>query len=207
RQAEGNGAKLVCHTRVSRIEKETAGWRIIAESDRGEAYDFLTAVVINAAGLAADTIANLAGAHYRLHYCKGDYCGVTGVKPGMVGRLIYPAPVKDQAGLGVHLTLDLNGRFRLGPDATYIDRREEYGVSPEKAALFCEQAKKYLLFLKPENVHPDMAGIRPKLQGPGDPFADFVIREDAPGFINLVGIESPGLTASPAIARYVGKML
>ncbi|MRR17367.1 MAG: FAD-dependent oxidoreductase, partial [Deltaproteobacteria bacterium] len=93
RRAEGNGAKLVCHTRVSRIEKEAARWRIFAESDKGEVYDFLTAVVINAAGLSSDTIANMAGAHYRLHYCKGDYCGVTGVKAGRVGRLIYPAPV------------------------------------------------------------------------------------------------------------------
>lgn len=207
RQAEDNGAKLVCHTRVSRIEKEAAGWRISAESDRGEAYDFLTAVVINAAGLDSDTIANMAGAHYHLHYCKGDYCGVAGVKPGIVRRLIYPAPVKDQAGLGVHLTPDLNGRYRLGPDATYINRREDYQVPPEKAVLFYEQARKYLPFLKPENVHPDMAGIRPKLQGPGEAFCDFVIAEDAPGFINLVGIESPGMTASPAIARYVRKML
>jgi len=68
-------------------------------------------------------------------------------------------------------------------------------TTSEKAALFYEHARKYLPFLKPENVHPDMAGIRPKLQGPNDAFADFVIREEAPGFINLVGIESPGLTA------------
>ncbi len=207
KQAEDKKARLVCRTRVSHIERESPGWRIFAESDRGEAYDFLTAVVINAAGLASDTIAGMAGAHYQLHYCKGDYCSLSGIGPGRIGRLIYPAPVRNHAGLGVHLTPDLNGRFRLGPDATYIDRREEYGVSPEKAALFYEQAKKYLPFLKPENVHPDMAGIRPKLQGPGGAFCDFVIAEDAPGFINLVGIESPGMTASPAIARYVRKLL
>jgi L-2-hydroxyglutarate oxidase LhgO len=129
------------------------------------------------------------------------------VQPGRVGRLIYPAPVKNDAGLGVHLTLDLNGRLKLGPDTTYIDRIEDYNVASEKAALFYEQARKFLPFLKPENVHPDMAGIRPKLQGPNDAFRDFVIKEDAPGFINLVGIESPGLTASPAIARYVKAML
>ncbi len=207
RQAEDKKARLVCRTRVSHIERESPGWRIFAEGDRGDAYEFLTAIVINAAGLASDTIANMAGAHYQLHYCKGDYCSLSGIGPGRIGRLIYPAPVKNQAGLGVHLTPDLNGRFRLGPDATYVERREEYGVSPEKAALFYEHARKFLPFLQPENVHPDMAGIRPKLQGPEDPFADFVIREDAPGFINLVGIESPGLTASPAIASYVEKML
>jgi L-2-hydroxyglutarate oxidase LhgO len=121
--------------------------------------------------------------------------------------LIYPAPLKNHVGLGVHLTMDLNGRLKLGPDATYIDREEDYHVAPEKAALFFEQARKFLPFLKPENVSADMAGIRPKLQGPDDDFADFVIRPDAPGFINLVGIESPGLTASPAIARFVSGLL
>ncbi|MDD5414557.1 MAG: FAD-dependent oxidoreductase, partial [Smithellaceae bacterium] len=118
-------------------------------------------------------------------------------------RLIYPAPVENHAGLGVHLTIDLNGRLKLGPDATYIERREDYQVAAGKASLFYEQARKFLPFLKPENIHPDMAGIRPKLQGPNEAFHDFVMREDEPGFVNLVGIESPGLTASPAIARYV----
>jgi len=207
KQAQNNKANLVCRTQVLRIEKEPNGWRIFAQNDKGEGFDFLSAVVINAAGLSSDVIANQAGGHYHLHYCKGDYCGISGVKPGRVGRLIYPAPVKNQAGLGVHLTIDLNGRMKLGPDATFIDRVEDYTVAPEKAALFYEHARKYIPFLKPENVHPDMAGIRPKLQGPDDAFADFVIRQDAPGFINLVGIESPGLTASPAIARFVKAML
>ena len=207
KQAQSNKANLACRTKVLRIEKETNGWRIFSENDRGEAFDFLSEVVINAAGLSSDIIANMACGHYRLHYCKGDYCGISGVKPGLVGRLIYPAPAKDSAGLGVHLTIDLNGRLRLGPDATYIDRVENYAVASEKAALFYEQARIFLPFLKPENVYPDMAGIRPKLQGPNDAFHDFVIREDAPGFINLVGIESPGLTASPAIARFVQKMI
>jgi L-2-hydroxyglutarate oxidase LhgO len=207
KQAQNNKAHLVCRTRVLRIEKETNGWRIFAQNDQGEGFNYTSSIVINAAGLSSDIIANMSCGHYQLHYCKGDYCGISGVKPGLVGRLIYPAPVKNHAGLGVHLTIDLNGRLRLGPDATYIDRVEDYNVASEKAALFYEQARKYLPFLKPENVHPDMAGIRPKLQGPGDAFADFVIHQAAPGFINLVGIESPGLTASPAIARYVQKMI
>ena len=108
--------------------------------------------------------------------------------------MLHPAPA-------------LNGRLKLGPDTTYIDRVEDYNVASEKVALFYEQARIFLPFLKPENVCPDMAGIRPKLQGPNDAFHDFVIREDAPGFVNLVGIESPGLTASPAIARFVQKMI
>ena len=120
-------------------------------------------------------------------------------------RLIYPVPVKNHVGLGVHLTLDLNGRFKLGPDTTYIDRAGRLQGSSRKSRSFYQHAKNFLPFLKEENVSPDMSGIRPKLQGPNDDFRDFVIKEDTPGFINLVGIESPGLTASPAIARFVKK--
>lgn len=206
-KAQNNQARLVCRTQVINIEQDGNGWRLLTRNDRGEDYTLSSAMVINAAGLSSDTIANLVGGHYHLHYCKGNYCGVSGVKPGLVERLIYPAPLNHSVGLGVHLTLDLGGRMKLGPDAIYIDRDEDYSVASEKAALFYEQAKRFLPFLKPENVHPDMAGIRPKFQGPNDAFVDFVIRQDAPGFINLVGIESPGLTASPAIARYMEALL
>ena len=205
--AESKKANLICRTEVLQIENESGNWRIYAVNDRQQRFDFSSEVVINAAGLASDIIAGMAGGHYRLHYCKGDYCSISGVKPGLVSRLIYPAPVKNSAGLGVHLTMDLSGRLKLGPDTTYIDRIEDYDVASEKAAVFYDHAVKFLPFLKPENVHPDMAGIRPKLQAPDEGFADFVIQEDAPGFINLVGIESPGLTAAPAIARYVKNIL
>ncbi|MEE9934092.1 MAG: NAD(P)/FAD-dependent oxidoreductase [Deltaproteobacteria bacterium] len=206
-RAAENGARLVCRTEVTGAEREEGGWRLFTRDDLGRTFDFLTAVVVNCAGLSSDTVAVWAGGRYRLHYCKGDYFSLSGIRPGLVSRLIYPAPRSSAAGLGVHLTLDLAGRMKLGPDAVYIDRREDYGVSPSKADLFYRQARIFLPFLKPENVQPDTAGIRPKLQGPDDAFADFVIREDAPGFLNLVGIESPGLTASPAIGRFVRKML
>jgi L-2-hydroxyglutarate oxidase LhgO len=205
--AQSRKARLVCNTKVTRIERESKHYRIYTQNTKDEGFEFSTAIVINAAGLESDTIANMAGNDYQLHYCKGDYCSVSGIKSGMVQRLIYPVPSKKHVGLGVHLTMDLNGRLRLGPDTTYIERKEEYNVAPEKAVQFYQSAGKFLPFLKKENVHPDMAGIRPKLQGPDDDFHDFVIREDSPGFINLVGIESPGMTASPAIARYVQRML
>lgn len=206
-RAQENQVHLICRTRVIHIEQEHKAWRILTRNDRGDEFTFLSDVAINCAGLSSDRIAGMMGGAYHLHYCKGDYCGISGVKAGLVRRLIYPAPLKNHVGLGVHVTMDLNGRLKLGPDATYIDRVEDYTVAPEKAALFYEHARKFLPFLQPENVSGDMAGIRPKLQGPEDAFADFVIREDAPGFINLVGIESPGLTASPAIARYVKTIL
>ena len=206
-RAQEGGARLVCRTTVTNIEPDGKNWRIYVRNDRGDEFIFSSGVVINCAGLSSDAIAHMTGRKYVLHYCKGDYCVISGVKPGTVSRLIYPPPPKNNAGLGVHLTMDLNGRLKLGPDATYIDRVEDYAVAPQKAALFYEQARRFLPFLKPENVSCDMAGIRPKLQGPQDAFADFVIRQDGPGFINLVGIESPGLTASPAIARHVREML
>ncbi len=206
-QALSKKATLVCNTEVFHIEKESTAWRIITRNTKGESFEFSSEVVINCAGLSSDTIANMMGGRYKLHYCKGDYCSITGVKPGTVQRLIYPVPTKKHVGLGVHLTLDLNGRYKLGPDTTYIESVEDYMVAPEKAAQFYQSASKFLPFLKEGNVSPDMAGIRPKLQGPKDDFCDFVIKEDAPEFINLVGIESPGLTASPAIARYVKNIL
>ena len=206
-RAGKNKAHLLCRTRVTNIEPDKRGWRISARNDRGEEFIFSSDAVINCAGLESDLMAGMSGGNYRLHYCKGDYCVISGIGQGTVNRLIYPAPLKNHVGLGIHLTMDLNGRLKLGPDATYIDRKEDYTVTPDKASLFYEHARQFLPFLKPENVSIDMAGIRPKLQGPQDQFADFVIRADAPGFINLVGIESPGLTASPAVAHYVRKLL
>jgi L-2-hydroxyglutarate oxidase LhgO len=200
-------ASIVYHTKVVQIEKEAGGYRIFTHTVKGESFEFSSAVVINAAGLESDTIANMLGGNYKLHYCQGNYCSISGVKQGIVQRLIYPVPDKNHIGLGIHLTIDLNGRLKLGPDTTYIPRVEDYTVETEKALHFYQSARKFLPFLKQENVQPDMAGIRPKLQGPNDDFRDFVIKEDAPGFINLVGIESPGLTASPAIARYVKNIL
>ncbi|MGB5218179.1 MAG: NAD(P)/FAD-dependent oxidoreductase [Smithella sp.] len=205
--AQQNKTQIVWRTKVVGIEKESQYYRLVTQNSRGEVFELLSAVVINAAGLESDTIANMMEGNYQLHYCKGDYCSISGVKPGIVQRLIYPVPAKKQVGLGVHLTMDLNGRYKLGPDTTYIERKEDYNVPLEKAELFYQSASKFLPFLKKENIHPDMSGIRPKLQGPDDDFRDFVIKEEAPGFINLVGIESPGMTASPAIARSVRKML
>ena len=202
-KAKMDGAEIVCGTEVVSIEQENGGFRIGTVNSQGECFDFTSERVVNASGLQSDIIARLIGKDYTLHYCKGDYFSIADVKQGIVKRLVYPVPEKNHVGLGVHLTLDLGGRMKLGPDATYIDRIEDYKVDAEKRDHFYESAVKFLPFIRRENVIPDMSGIRPKLQGPGEAFRDFVIREDLPGFINLVGIESPGLTAAPAIARYV----
>ena len=206
-KAKTGSAEIVCGTEVVSIEQEERGFRIGTVNSRGERFDITSEKVVNASGLQSDVIARMTGKEYTLHYCKGDYFSIANVKNGVVKRLVYPVPEKDHVGLGVHLTLDLGGRMRLGPDATYINRVEDYVVDAGKRDQFYESAVKFLPFIRREDVVPDMSGIRPKLQGPGDKFRDFVISEDLPGFINLVGIESPGITAAPAIARYVKKLL
>ena len=153
-EALNRKAEIVYHTKVVRIEKESGRYRIFTHNEKGESFEFSSAVVINAAGLESDTIANMVGNNYQLHYCKGDYCSISGIKPGIVQRLIYPVPTKNHAGLGVHLTLDLNGRFKLGPDTTYIDRQEDYKVAPEKAAQFYQQRQKFSAFFERRKCHP-----------------------------------------------------
>lgn len=203
--AKNKGAEIVYDTEVIDVEPIKNGFRIVTKNGKGELFKFTSAKVINSAGLHSDVIANMIGRNYRLNYCKGDYFSINRLIP--VQRLIYPVPEERHTGLGIHLTIDLNGRGRLGPDVEYIERKEDYSVNERKKDIFFEGAVRYLPFLKKEDLSPDMSGIRPKLQGPNDGFKDFVISEDLPGFINLVGIESPGLTASPAIGRYVKEML
>ena len=205
-RAKERGTELVCGTEVVGIESMPGGFKVATRNVRGDFFEFTTEMVVNSAGLHSDTIARMAGRECPLHYCKGDYFSL-GVKTGMVRRLVYPLPEKDHVGLGVHLTLDLQGRMKLGPDAAYTDRAENYRVDAGKGDMFYRSAVKFLPFLRREDLVPDMSGIRPKLQGPGEGFRDFVISQDLPGFVNLVGIESPGLTAAPAIARYVRRIL
>jgi L-2-hydroxyglutarate oxidase LhgO len=123
---------------------------------------------------------------------------------------VYPVPTKET--LGVHALLDLGGRLKFGPDIEYLAGRQlDYSVDERKRQAFAESVRRILPHVKDEDLSPDMSGIRPKLQAKGGPFRDFVIREESdrglPGLVNLIGIESPGLTASPAIARHVARML
>ncbi|KAF9282385.1 hypothetical protein BGZ68_005998 [Mortierella alpina] len=147
---------------------------------------------------------------FKLHYCKGHYYSYSG--PALVSRLIYPVPDKHLASLGTHLTLDLAGRMRFGPDLHYIDRLDDYSIDPATVGspLAMEAVSKviqtYLPAIKPSSLYADYAGIRPKLAGPGEPFRDFFIQQCS-GYVSLGGIESPGLTSSLAIAEYVEDLL
>jgi L-2-hydroxyglutarate oxidase LhgO len=174
-----------------------------------------SALVINAAGLECDTVAHLEGidvdrAGYRLHWAKGSYFAVRGTKRHLVSRLIYPMPPKES--LGVHAVIDLGGGLRFGPDVEYLDRRTpDYQVDESKRHTFGEAIRRIVPAIADEDLSPDMSGIRPKLQAKGESQEDFIIRNEKEkgldGLINLIGIDSPGLTASPGIATYVRGLL
>jgi L-2-hydroxyglutarate oxidase LhgO len=165
--------------------------------------------LVNAAGLAAGAVAaaieGLAPPHRRpVHYCKGSYFGISTRAP--FRHLIYPVPERD--GLGVHLTLDLAGRARFGPDTEWI-AAPDYGVDPARAAGFYAAIRRYWPDLADDALQPDYAGVRPKLHPAGGPATDFAIEGPAVHglpLVNLYGIESPGLTASLAIAAEVAAL-
>jgi len=212
RRARAKGAKFVFNTKILGIEKTRMGYKVQIK-DREGVSDFVARVVINSAGLNSDKIAQLAGididkANYRLHYCKGEYFTLSSKYRNLMSRLIYPTP--EQAGLGIHVTLGLDGRVRLGPNARYVETTS-YSVDETQKEAFYKSVKKFLPMVELEDLEPEFAGIRPKLQTPGGDFRDFVIAHEEqagfPGLINLIGIESPGLTAAPAIARYVERMV
>jgi L-2-hydroxyglutarate oxidase LhgO len=212
-EAEAHGAVLVMQTEVLEIERRAPGYRVTARGGDGDRSAIGAAAVVNAAGLASDVLAERAGfdvdaCGYRLHPCKGDYFSLAPGAPVGVERLVYPVP--RGAALGVHAPLDLGGRIRFGPDAEYV-AEIRYDVDPAKAADFAQAVRRYLPALEADWLQPDYAGIRPRLAGPGEAFRDFAIAEESeagwPGFVNLIGIESPGLTAAPAISERVVELL
>jgi len=210
--AKEKGVKFIFNSEVIGIEKAGTKYRVKIREREGVS-SFTAPILINSAGLNSDKVAELAGidiaqAGYKLHYCKGEYFGVNSKKRSLIGRLIYPAP--EPAGLGIHATLDLEGKMRLGPNVRYTEEID-YRVDETQKEVFYESVKGFLPFLELADLEPDFAGIRPKLQGPEEAFRDFVIahedKKGLPGLINLIGIESPGLTAYPAIARYVARIV
>jgi L-2-hydroxyglutarate oxidase LhgO len=213
-KAKEHGATLQTHCTVVGLEKRTSDF-LIAIKEGNESSTFTSERVINAAGLECDTIASLAGidvdaAGYRIQFCKGSYFALASSKRGLVSRLVYPVPSKES--LGVHTVLDLGGRLKFGPDVEYLMHRSPtYAVDESKRGAFGESVRRILPMVNDEDLLPDISGIRPKLQAKGEPPKDFIIRDESlrglPGLINLIGIDSPGLTASQAIARYVRRLL
>ncbi|XOV88747.1 MAG: NAD(P)/FAD-dependent oxidoreductase [Pseudomonadota bacterium] len=207
-----NNGTFVGDTSVTALNRVSDGY-IVTANIQGSAYRFRSRMVVNAAGLGAQAVA--AGADFipaatipPLYYCKGNYFTLAGRNP--FSHLIYPVPEKSGAGLGVHATIDLGGQARFGPDVEYIDR-EDYNVNLERLPDYYAAVRRYFPALKEGDLIPGYVGIRPKLQGPTDDPVDFVIQgksvHGAEGLVLLYGIESPGLTASLAIANHVCNLL
>ena len=168
--------------------------------------------VVNAAGLHAPLLAQrFKGLDARFvpaaHYAKGNYFTLSGRSP--FSRLIYPVP--EAAGLGVHLTLDMGGQAKFGPDVEWVDSPDDLLVDPSRGDAFYAEVRKYWPALSDGALQAGYAGIRPKIQAPGEPAGDFCIQgplvHGVPGLVNLFGIESPGLTSSLALAACVSDML
>ena len=212
--ARAKGATFQSSANVVGLERRDHEYRITIDTPGG-VETFTSERVINAAGLECDTVAALAGidvdaARYRLHYCKGSYFSVASAKAHLVSRLVYPVPTT--VSLGVHALVDVAGRVRFGPDAEFLKERSlDYRVDGEKRAAFAAGVRRLVPSLTEEDLSPDISGIRPKVQAEGEPARDFIIREESdrglPGLINLIGIESPGLTSCLAIARHVEDLI
>ena len=203
--AEAKNCTVVFHAPVT--SGRIAGDRVILAAG---GIEIESRLVINSAGLSAQPVAAAITGFNRnfippLHYAKGNYFSLSGKSP--FSRLVYPMP--EPGGLGIHFTLDLAGAGRFGPDVEWIVS-PDYDVDGARAAVFSDRIKRYWPGHKPEMLHVAYAGIRPKVERPGGSSTDFIIQgptqHGCPGIINLFGIESPGLTASLAIAGYVGEM-
>ena len=205
---ENSGGFVVLNSAVAHINRAQSAIEIIAFDGTPLAAN----TVINAAGLYAPQVASCIKGLDAKHvpptfWAKGNYFTLSGKSP--FNRLIYPVP--EAAGLGVHLTIDLGGQAKFGPDVQWVDSPEDLLVSPNRGDAFYAEVRKYWPGLKDGALQAGYAGIRPKLQGPGAVAGDFVIQGEAvhgvPGLVNLFGIESPGLTSSLAIGTYVSQML
>lgn len=226
--AAERGAQVLTGSRVAGLERHGSGWQVVISptgDQRREGWKHTSRIVINTAGLWADRVAALAGIDIQergwiQHLTKGNYFSVSNAHDGRIGRLIYPVPPASGSSLGVHVCLDLAGQMKLGPDLERLpaDPRDatsslgdfelDYRVDPERETSFYEDAKRFLPWLEPTDLAPAMCGMRPKIAVSG--FGDFVIKReegDLEGLINLVGIESPGLTSAPAIARIVADLV
>ncbi|HXZ52767.1 MAG TPA: NAD(P)/FAD-dependent oxidoreductase [Burkholderiales bacterium] len=208
-EAEDHGAMLALKSGLNRGEVTASGFRISVGGEQPTQIE--TRILINSAGLKAPSVARAiegypAALAPRELYAKGNYYSLTGRSP--FSRLVYPVP--EPGGLGVHVTLDLGGQARFGPDVEWVDSIG-YQVDPQRAARFYAAIRRYWPALPDGALAPGYAGIRPKISGPGEPAADFVIQgpreHGVAGLVNLFAIESPGLTASLALADHVAALL
>ncbi|MBO6634099.1 NAD(P)/FAD-dependent oxidoreductase [Parvibaculum sp.] len=211
---EDAGGMIAFHSTATRVTRDGGGFLVHVEST--EAMRLRARIVVNAGGLWAPALAarvdGLDAVHVpEAYFAKGNYFSLTGRAP--FSHLIYPVP--EAAGLGVHLTLDMGGQARFGPDVEWIEVKDgaepDYAVNPARGDAFYASVRRYWPGLKDGALQPAYSGVRPKLNGAGEAAADFVMSgpeaHGVPGLVNLFGIESPGLTASLAIAERVKAMV
>ncbi len=210
-ELENAGGMVICHAVVERINATPAG----LEVHTADGTRLLARTLVNSAGHGACALAarvqGLDARHVpQAWFAKGSYFTLAGRSP--FSRLIYPAPEPDKhlAGLGVHLTIDLGGQAKFGPDVQWVDRADDLQVDPARGDAFYAEVWRYWPGLPDGALMPGYAGMRPKISGPHEPAADFVIQGPAvhgvPGLVNLFGIESPGLTSCLAIADHVAAL-
>ncbi|MCX6320605.1 MAG: NAD(P)/FAD-dependent oxidoreductase [Bacteroidia bacterium] len=210
-----NGGQVVYGSEVTGIKRIKNGYEITLPDADKMNYSFTSRIVINSAGLTSDKVSEMVGIYddtLKILFCKGEYFRVNPPKNRLIKRLIYPVPHYNMEGIGIHVTIDMGGGVKLGPDVKYLESNiYDYKLTASKQEEFFKSAKKFLPFLELDDIAPEMAGIRPKIQKPGEPLRDFYIMEESkrgyPGFINLIGMESPGLTSSIAIAKYVNGLI
>ncbi|KAG9195414.1 hypothetical protein G6011_00535 [Alternaria panax] len=202
-------------THITPLESGRSGWEITTKGEDGEETTITADTLINSAGLFAVQISNMIlpkDRHRKAFYAKGSYFSYAVSRP-RPSTLVYPAPVPGHGGLGTHLTLDMSGRIRFGPDVEWTDSPTDYTPNTKSMAQAIDDIQTYLPGVDREAIQPDYVGIRPKLgklaATSGKDFQDFVIqKEDGfEGFVNLLAIESPGLTSSLAIADEVDGLL
>ena len=217
KEAKAKGCEFVYSTEVVGIEKESAGFKVVVKDAQGEEFSFNTRILINSAGRDSDSVAGTCGLdveklNYSIKFCKGQYFRLSNTYDCSVKHLIYPMPDLEGVSLGTHITPDLAGSLRVGPDAHYVAKDNwNYDITPESKEDFYNSTKRFLANVEMDDLYPDTSGIRAKLQGSHEGFRDFIIKEesenDLPGLINLIGIDSPGLTSSISIARYVENLV
>ena len=211
--AEQQGVLFSPNTHFLSANKTPQGFNIRVNTADG-LFSFTSRHLINSAGLHAPKVAKNIDAMEnsssipQYHYCRGHYFSYQDKAP--FSHLIYPTPNKNTAGLGIHATLDLSGHVRFGPDIEFTDKLD-YSLDENRKNDFVQAIKHYLPSLNPDKLVPSYCGIRPKLTGPNEDPADFMIQSQEQhsisGLINLFGIESPGLTASLAIADTITKSI